>query len=144
MNLSTTKPQQQRQQRVHRTSNKGANAYTTKKESFDGSNTFARWRHNTLWQPSDELYIVYSYGEHHPMYIYSTLLGEWFENGDRGVESVSTKRHYTQLKPTNTATTIKSHLYMMGVAKYGVIEATRRRVIGKQTRATSWVNGTWR
>jgi hypothetical protein len=110
-------------------------------QSFDGSNTFGRWRHRDLWDTSDELYIVYSYGEHHPMYIYSTLLKEWFENGDRGVETQSTKRHYTQLKPKNTATTIKSHLYMKKVAQHGVVGTTRERV----TRAASaWVNGKWR
>jgi hypothetical protein len=126
---------------IHKTSNANASNYTTLMQSFDGSNTFGRWRHKDLWQPADELYIVYSYGEHHPMYIYSTLLKQWFENGDRQLETQSTKRHYTQLKPKNTATTIKSHLYMKKVAQHGVVGTTRERV----TRAASaWVNGKWR
>ena len=128
---------------IHKTSNKDANIHTTKRESFDGSHTFARWRHNTLWQPSDELYVVYSYGTHHPMYIYSTLLDEWFENGDK-YDSNSTKRHYTQLKPKNTITSLKSHEFMVKVAEHGVIETTRQRVAPKVTRASAWVNGTWR
>ena len=131
---------------IHKTSNRDANIHTTKRESFDGSNTFGRWRHRDLWDTSDELYIVYSYGEHEPMYIYSTLLKEWFENGDK-YDSNSTKRHYTQLKPRNTATTIKSHLYMKKVERHGVVGATRERVAPKgttSTRAESWVSGKWR
>ena len=125
---------------IHKTSNRDASNYTTLMQSFDGSNTFGRWRHKDLWQPADELYIVYSYGEHHPMYIYSTLLKEWFENGDRQLETQSTKRHYTQLKPRNTATTLKSHLYMKKLAQQGVVETTKDRVLGsKHTRASTWV-----
>ncbi len=130
---------------IHRTSNRNASQHTTKKESFDGSNTFGRWRHSDLWQPSDDIYVVYSYGEHHPMYIYSSLLNEWFENGDK-YDSPSSKRHYAQLKP-NSSTHIKSHEFMVNLTKMGVVEMTKQRVAGnktKLTRAESWVGGQWR
>ena len=42
--------------------NKNGSEYTTDKDEFRGSNTFAEW--------NEGKYIVYSYGRHFPMYVY--------------------------------------------------------------------------
>jgi hypothetical protein len=44
-----------------------------------------------------DLYIVYSYGEHFPMYVYDFVACEWFGNKDR--HSRTTSRHQTQARP---------------------------------------------
>lgn len=54
---------------------------------FKGNNTFAMNVGNA--------YVVYSYGEHWPMFAH--INGQWYENGDR--YSVTTSKHRTQLHP---------------------------------------------
>ena len=46
---------------------------------------------------TDELYVVYSYGEHFPMYIYDHQSEMWFGNSDR--YSPTTTRHQTLAQP---------------------------------------------
>ena len=77
-----------------RTSNKDARLYVERKVEFNGSNTYARWEQGT----HDKLYVVYSYGQHYPMYVYDAQLDMWFENSDG--YSVSTAKHHSQLRPS--------------------------------------------
>ena len=55
---------------------------------FRGSNLYAEPR-------PDGAYVVFSYGEHFPLFVYKG--GRWFENSDR--YSVSTSKHRTQSHP---------------------------------------------
>ena len=48
------------------------------------------------------LYVVYSYGEHFPMWVYDGHLNLWFGNSDR--YSVTTSKHQTQTRPDVTMT----------------------------------------
>jgi hypothetical protein len=70
-------------------SNKEADYYTTNREPFKGSNTWGEW--------IKELYVVYSYGRHFPIYVWDEELGLWFGNQDK--YSRSTSRHQSQLRP---------------------------------------------
>lgn len=54
---------------------------------FTGNNTFARH--------VGPAYVVYSYGEHWPLFVH--MDGQWYENGDR--YSVTTSKHRSQLHP---------------------------------------------
>lgn len=69
------------------TANKNANNYVNKCESFKGNNTFGEWANN--------VYKVYSYGYHFPLYAFKN--GRWYKNKDK--YSVSTSKHQTQLCP---------------------------------------------
>ena len=76
-----------------RVSNNKAIEYVEKLEEFDGSNTMGRW------VGDENLYVVYSYGSHFPMYIYDKEQGKWLGNKDK--YSRSTTRHQSQLRPSS-------------------------------------------
>ena len=59
----------------------------------------------TTDQVHPDLYIVYSYGEHFPMYVYDDSVGMWFDNEDR--YSPTTAKHQTLARPdTDDMTTL--------------------------------------
>lgn len=60
------------------------------RQEFTGSNTFGRW---TL----TNYYVVYSYGEHFPLYVWCPQTTNWYVNTDK--YSTSTSRHKSQLSP---------------------------------------------
>ena len=70
-------------------SNKNARPLVESRSDFDGANTFAR--------NDDNLYIVYSYGYHWPMFIYSKANNMWYENISK--YSSTTSKQTTQLRP---------------------------------------------
>ena len=70
-----------------RTSNVKARALVEKLQEFNGSNTFAR--------NVNGAYVVYSHGEHYPMFVFKD--GEWFENSVK--YSPTTSKHMWQLRP---------------------------------------------
>jgi hypothetical protein len=57
------------------------------RREFVGSNLFAVYNNGK--------YVVYSYGDHFPLFVYHN--GKWYENSDR--YSVSTSKHRTQSHP---------------------------------------------
>ena len=77
---------------MQRLANKNCRRYVENHEEFNGSNLFARWHGN--------VYVVYSYGEHYPMFLWidpDKPDGGWYENSDR--YSVSTSKHHSQARP---------------------------------------------
>ena len=70
--------------------NKDASEYINRCEPFKGSNTFAE-------KHTDNLYVVYSYGYHFPMYVYDYSIREWYENSDK--YSSTTSKHQSQCRP---------------------------------------------
>jgi len=68
--------------------NKNGRGYVKGCWAFQGSNVFGRWE-------SRACYVVYSYGEHFPMY--AKIRGAWYANKDK--YSVSTSRHQSQYRP---------------------------------------------
>ena len=82
-------------------SNKDADKYTTNREPFKGSNTWGEWIR--------DVYAVYSYGYHFPIYVYDEQLGLWFGNKDK--YSQSTAKQISQSRPSYDATILpKSEL----------------------------------
>jgi hypothetical protein len=62
-------------------------------------NTFVN-NNDTAWGEhthSGDLYVVYSYGYHFPMYIYDYKAQQWFGNSDK--YSSTTSRHQSQARP---------------------------------------------
>ena len=72
----------------YRIANKDMRGYVMSLTKFRGSNTFAEKRPNNL-------YVVFSYGYHWPMFICKD--GQWYENSGR--YSVSTSKHHSQARP---------------------------------------------
>ena len=75
--------------------NKNGSIYTTNKEEFNGSNTFAV-AYGCNENNGFSVYVVYSYGYHFPMYVFKG--GKWYENGDK--YSQSTSKQQNQLRPS--------------------------------------------
>lgn len=94
---------------------------------FDGNNTFGRWSHRGLFTSAeDKVYVVYSYGRHFPMFAYSTITQQWYENEDG--YSRTTAKHKTQLRPTAN-TKVVSHSCIVTIAKSGVVELLKHRIM---------------
>lgn len=101
-----------------RVANASARTYVQNLEPFNGSNTYARLHAPTADRPS-ELYIVYSYGEHYPMFVAETFEGitKWYENIDRYSQTTSKQRG--QLHPlTQTTKLHTADMYRMSA--YGI------------------------
>ena len=79
--------------RTHRIANKDAHNYTTRRQLFKGSHLYSEQR--------DSLYVVFSYGEHFPAYVY--VDGKWYENVSG--YSPSTARHMTHARPHDVTIT---------------------------------------
>ena len=59
---------------------------------FTGNSVFGQWK-------GTELYCVFSYGSHFPMYIYDKNLDAWVGNSDK--YSSTTSRHQSKCKPNS-------------------------------------------
>jgi len=90
--------------------------YVEKLTQFDNSkgSCYARWanvqiRHydekgeDTHEDTYERLYVVYSYGSHFPMLIYSEDAKQWFGNSTRW--SKTTSKHFSQACPRNANVT---------------------------------------
>ena len=75
-----------------RTTNREARNYVINGVPFKNSNgqLFGRWE-------TPSLYVVYSYGEHWPLFAWDGQAKEWLENYDK--YSVTTSRHRTCAHP---------------------------------------------
>ena len=83
---------------IPRIANKDARRFVEARKPFKGNNLYAE-RHIASHGHTD-LYVVYSYGEHFP--IYAAEVGDcgqvhWYEND--GKWSQSTSRHQSQARP---------------------------------------------
>ena len=72
---------------MERVANQDCRSYVERKEEFEGSNLYAR--------KIGKIYVVYSYGEHYPMFLFRK--GWWYENSDG--YSPSTGKHHSNARP---------------------------------------------
>ena len=96
--------------------NKQASTFAAERKPFIGSNLTGIEKNG--------MYIVYSYGEHFPAFIYAE--GAWFENEDD--YSASTKRHMSQARPT-TRTIPLSTRWMCLLAQGGYNAIAKERIL---------------
>ena len=103
-----------------RVANKNAKQYVNELKSFKGSNIFAE---NRVSFNGEELYVVYSYGYHFPMYIYDYQTEIWI--GSRDKYSVSTSKQQSQCRPSgkipcwlNTAEEMKEYIKCGSMMRY--------------------------
>lgn len=77
--------------------NAAVSRWTTNREPVRNHN------HTLYSAKAGKLYVVYSYGEHWPMYIYDTDMGVWFENAAKP-PSAATSRHHNAVRPRDVET----------------------------------------
>lgn len=76
---------------VTNVANNKCKSFVTSRTPFTGSNLYAEYL-----RPDQTVYVVWSYGEHFPLYVWAN--GAWYENEDG--YSASTKRHKSQARPS--------------------------------------------
>lgn len=83
-----------------RVANRDMGACVDRREPFKNSNdtVFGCW--------SGEVYTVFSYGNHFPMYSYDCQCLRWFGNSDK--YSVTTSRHQSQCRPEGEITWLRT------------------------------------
>lgn len=109
-----------------RISNTNARHYVQRKAPFKGSNLYARW-------VTDNLYVVYSYGEHFPLWVYDQNLDHWLENTSK--YSQTTSIHKSRTNPYPDGTIVLSNADMKSVILHGgynywIVSRTARRLAG--------------
>lgn len=90
------------------------------KTNFKNNNgqLFGRWE-------TPDLYVVYSYGLHWPLYAYDDTLNVWYENEDRA--SRTTSKHRSQTCPlVNTETRSCGWLRGFIASRYGAHRQMKR------------------
>ena len=105
-----------------RVTNKDARKYVQQRKPFQGNSTYGTYK--------EDRYVVYSYGEHWPLFVYDD--GRWFANSDR--YSHSTTKHRTQLHPLTDCTPLPLQK-MCDLADYGFLGTLTRRLVGEETYA---------
>jgi hypothetical protein len=70
---------------------------------------------------NEPMYIVYSYGEHWPLFIYHEPTDTWFENSDK--YSVTTSKHRSQSHPL-CETVSRPKPFMRNLVSVGLVKAT--------------------
>ena len=73
-----------------RVSNVDARRYITNREPFV-TNSGAVYCKTT-----DDLYVVYSYGAHYPMWVYDYAAGQWFGNADQSTRTTGKQKSQTR------------------------------------------------
>lgn len=74
----------------------------------------------------DQWYVVYSYGDHWPMYIKDVASDTWYANKDKA--SRTTSRHTSQARPQGVEFTLLSEGKMCGLARLGPNEYVKREL----------------
>ena len=99
--------------------NRDARRYVQSRREFTGNNIVAVHRRR------DDLYAVFSYGTHWPLFIY--VGGLWYENSDKC--SPATSKHHTQCHPL--CDTVRLDVaHMVTLALYGGYDELVRRRMG--------------
>jgi hypothetical protein len=117
--------------------NRDARPLVQQLHPFKGSNLFAQYRP----EGNGVRYIVYSYGDHWPLFIHCH--DTWFENEDKS--SRTTAKHRTQTHP-HCPTVLLSYQWMVRLATGGYEAIAKARVLGavpqqpKQQRDPSWLS----
>ncbi len=104
---------------VPRINNDEMREYVMSRREFYGSNTRGQY--------ICDLYVVYSYGEHFPMYIYDTRFDKWYGNG--GKYSRSTSRHQSQARPAGVDIQWLGRSHMQSIVTHnGIAGLVARRM----------------
>lgn len=112
---------------MKRVANNKASEVINKLEEFQGSNMFGKLLKRTQGKDMDyELYVVYSYGSHFPMYIYDTKEQKWLGNSDK--YSRSTTRQQSHARPSGQIDVWYNTDAMKDVIYYGgLVESVMAR-----------------
>jgi hypothetical protein len=75
---------------------------------------------------TNDLYIVYSYGHHFPMYVYDYAIGKWIGNSSK--YSVTTSKQQSKTRPNNVSFWLDNDEMKAMIYKGGFVEYKLREV----------------
>ena len=107
--------------------NRDARPLVKEQHPFEGSNLSAQFHtqnHPNGDNGPDMWYVVYSYGDHWPLFIHAN--GTWFENEDK--HSRTTAKHRSQCHP-HCPTVLLSVQWMLRLASGGYAAIAKARVL---------------
>ena len=109
-------------------SNKEIRAKVEFMEEFDNKNSSCYGRR----LEKAGLYVVYSYGEHWPLFVYDWRVNQWYENNSSAKEilgyGTTTSRHASHSRPYDLTTSAKANGFIeMSVAE--IKEFVQRRIV---------------
>ena len=102
-----------------KTNNREARKCVQAKQPFIANNIFAEW----VPTEEEEIYVVFSYGFHFPMYAFIPSVNRWLANVDR--YSVTTSKHKGQAHPHESCTEV-SRDFLRDVLDMGLGNAVVR------------------
>jgi len=104
--------------REERITNKDASEYINKKDNFVGSHTYGE----DLGERG-QMYVAYSYGEQHPLYMWVASEDKWYYNTDdyitnKGKPNIWTRKHLRDLRPNNDVQGIPKSLMINKISNF--------------------------
>jgi hypothetical protein len=111
-----------------RVANAKCRPYVERCEPFRGSNLYGVY---SLMDADHEVYTVYSYDVHYPMFIHTK--GMWFENEDK--YSASTSKQMTQARPMGVRPILLSTRWMQRLANNGYQAIAQERIFNEPMEA---------
>lgn len=111
-----------------RVANVKCRPYVTERDPFKGSNLYGIY---SLMDADHEVYTVFSYGDHYPMFIYTE--GMWFENEDK--YSPSTSKQKSQARPMGVRPILLSTRWMQRLANNGYQSIAKERIFNEPVEA---------
>lgn len=94
-----------------RLANRDVRSKVEKRQLFSNTN-------QTIYaKRKDDLYVVYSYGDHFPLYVYDAIVSQWFGNDTKSTPT--TQRHKTLTRPDNVEITWASTDYLCAMILAG-------------------------
>jgi hypothetical protein len=120
--------------------NRNARSYVQRLHPFQGNNLYGSYfcTNPSSGDMGDSGYVVYSYGDHWPLFIAMTLVPHgptvWFENEDR--YGTTTSKHRSQTHPyPPQGTTLLSKDQMVLLYRKGYKAIAKDRILGTSTYA---------
>lgn len=116
---------------MKRVTNKEAASLTQRREIFETVNQTIfsrRLRGYDIGHGdyADKVYVVYSYGDHFPMYVYDYGTGQWYGNANK--YSVTTSRHQTLTRPDVVSRWFGTDELRRIISAGGLAEAVVQRI----------------
>jgi hypothetical protein len=110
---------------MSRISNVDARRYITNRKPFKTNSGAVHCK------TTDDLYVVYSYGDHYPMWVYDCISGQWFGNSDQS--SKTTQKQKSQTRPSVDDITMVTTDYLQAMILAGsYANACARRIISEE------------
>lgn len=110
--------------KIPKVPNRDVRQYVQSRKLFTGSNLYGVWNVTGEGETREEWYVVYSYGRHWPLFIYTN--GVWYENEDK--YGTTTSKHRSQSHPLCT-TVFMPRENMLILAAGGYQYLARERVL---------------